>query len=85
MSDSVIPGTVAHQVPLSMGFSGKNTGEHSPFPHPGDLPNPGIEPRFHELQADSLLSEPPEKPLSRRANVITCPSVGKREAETVSG
>jgi len=33
-----------------------------PFPSPGDLPNPGIEPRFPELQADSLSTEPPEKP-----------------------
>ena len=29
-----------------------------PFPSPGDLPNPGIEPRSPTLQADSLLSEP---------------------------
>ena len=28
---------------------------------PGDLPHPGIEPRFPELQVDSLLSEPPSK------------------------
>ena len=35
-----------------------------PFPSPGDLPNPGIEPRFPALQADSLLSEPPGKPIS---------------------
>ena len=32
-----------------------------PFPSPGDLPNPGIEPRSPAFQADSLLSEPPEK------------------------
>ena len=32
-----------------------------PFPSPGDLPNPGIEPRAPELQADSLPSEPPGK------------------------
>ena len=32
------------------------------FPSPGDLPNPGIEPRSPTLQADSLLSEPPEEP-----------------------
>ena len=31
-------------------------------PRPGDLPNPGIEPRYPTLQADSLLSEPPQKP-----------------------
>ena len=33
-----------------------------PFPSPQDLPNPGMEPRSHTLQADSLLSEPPGKP-----------------------
>ena len=33
-----------------------------PFPSPGDLPNPGIEPRSPVLQADSLPSEPPGKP-----------------------
>ena len=33
-----------------------------PFPSPGDLPNPGIKSRSPELQADSLLSEPSEKP-----------------------
>ena len=32
------------------------------FPSPGDLPNPGIEPRSLTLQADSLPAEPPEKP-----------------------
>ena len=34
------------------------------FPSPGDLPNPGIEPGFPALQADSLLSELPGKPQS---------------------
>ena len=29
-----------------------------PFPSPGDLPNPGIEPRSPALQTDALLSEP---------------------------
>ena len=42
---------------------GKNTGgSWLPWPPPGDLPNPGIKPRFPTLQADSLPSEPPEKP-----------------------
>ena len=35
------------------------------FPSPGDLPNPGIEPRSPTLQADALLSEPPGKPLDK--------------------
>ena len=32
-----------------------------PFPSPGDLPDPGIEPGTPALQADCLLCEPPEK------------------------
>jgi len=40
---------------------GKNTWSGLPFPSPGDLPNPGIEPRSPSLQADSSLSEPPGK------------------------
>ena len=35
-----------------------------PFPSPGDLPNPGIEPRSPTLQADSLPAEPPGKPIN---------------------
>ena len=33
-----------------------------PFPSPGDLPDPGIEPRSPAMQAVALTSEPPEKP-----------------------
>ena len=33
-----------------------------PFPSPGDLPDPGIEPESPALQADSLPTEPPRKP-----------------------
>ena len=33
-----------------------------PFPFPGDLPDPGIEPKSPALQADALPSEPPGKP-----------------------
>ena len=54
--------TTAHQAPLSMGFSRQEYRSGLPVPSPGDLPNPGIEPRFPTLQADSLLSEPPGKP-----------------------
>ena len=38
------PWTVAHQTPLSMGFSSQEYSCGWPFPSPGDLPNPGIEP-----------------------------------------
>ena len=41
---SVTPWTVAHQAPLSMGFSRQEYWSGLPFPTLGDLPNPGIEP-----------------------------------------
>jgi len=59
MSDSATPWTVAHQVPLSMGFSRQEYWTGLQFPSLGYLPNPGIKPRSLALQADSLPSEPP--------------------------
>ena len=55
----VTPWTVAYQAPLSMGFSRQEYWSGLPFPSPGDLPDPGIEPRFPALEADALTSEPP--------------------------
>ena len=52
---------VAYQAPPSMGFSRQEYWSGLPFPSPGDLPNPGIEPRSPTLQADALTSEPPAK------------------------
>ena len=46
--------TVAHQAPPSMGFSRQEYWCGLPFPSPGDLPDPGIEPRSPTLQADAL-------------------------------
>ena len=56
------PWTVAYQAPPSMGFSRQEYWSGLPFPSPGDLPNPGIEPGSPALQADALPSEPPGKP-----------------------
>ena len=56
------PWTVAHQAPLSMGFSRQEYWSGLPFPSPGYLPDPGIEPRSPTLEADALTSEPPGKP-----------------------
>ena len=53
--------TVARQASLSMGFPRQEYWSWLPFPSPGDLPNPGIEPRAPTLQADSLPIEPPGK------------------------
>ena len=56
------PWTVAHQAPLSMGFSRQGYWSELPWSPPGDLPNPGLERRCPALQVDSLPSEePPEK------------------------
>ena len=70
-----IPWTVAHQAPLSMGFSRQEYWSGLPFPFPGDLSDPGIEPRSPALQVDSLaptslasllaLTERRGKPLTR--------------------
>ena len=56
------PWTVAYQAPPSMGFSRQECWSGLPFPSPGDLPNPGIEPGSPALQVDTLTSEPPGKP-----------------------
>ena len=61
MSNSATPWTAAYQAPLSMEFSRQKYWSGLPFPSPGDLPNPGIEPRSPALQANSLPSEPPGK------------------------
>ena len=53
----VTPWTVAHQAPLSMGFSRQEYWSGLPFLSSGDLPDPGIEPGSSALQADDLLTE----------------------------
>ena len=58
------PWTIAYQAPQSMEFSRQEYWSGLPFPSPGDLPNPGIEPRSSALQADTLPSEPPGKPIN---------------------
>ena len=57
----VTPGTVAYQAPPFMGFSRQECWSGLPFPSPGDLPDPGIEPGSPTLRADALPSEPPGK------------------------
>ena len=53
VADSVLllgaPWTVAHQVPLSMGFPRQEYWSGLSFPSPEDLPNPGIEPGYPAL------------------------------------
>ena len=68
MSDSETPWTVAYRAPLSMGFSRQQYWSGLPFPSPGDLPNPGIEPGSPALHTDALVSEPPGKPMRVRGS-----------------
>ena len=73
--------TVAHQAPLFMEFSREEYCSGLPFPSPGDLPDPGIEPESCALQVDSLPSEPPGKPSIQNRDIAisdacllgTCP------------
>ena len=63
--DSATPWTVAHQAPLSMGVSRQEYWSGLPFPTPGDLPNPGMEPTSPAspaLAGRILTTEPPGKP-----------------------
>ena len=55
------PWTVAYHAPPSVGFSRQEYWSGLPFPSPGDLPNPGIEPGSPALQADALPSKPSGK------------------------
>ena len=57
----VTPWTEAYRAPPSMGFSRQEYWSGLPFPSPGDLPYPGIEPGSPAFQADALTSEPPGK------------------------
>ena len=59
------PQTVAYQAFWSTGLSRQEYQGGLPFPSPGDLPDPGIEPGSPALQADVLPSEPPGKPINQ--------------------
>ena len=65
------PWTVAHQAPLSVGFSRQEYWSRLPFPSPRDLPDPGIKPESPAFQTDTLPSETPENTdniISERGN-----------------
>ena len=62
MSDSFMtPWTVAHQAPLSMGFLRQEHWSALPIPSSGDLPNPGIEPKFSCITGGFFTAEPSAK------------------------
>ena len=67
------PWIVAHQASLSIGFPRQEYWSELPFPSPGDLLDPGIEPRSPTLQADALTPAPPGKPLNTRIQSLRKP------------
>ena len=67
-----------------MEFSRKEYWSRLPFPSPGDLPNPGIEPGSPTLQADSLLSEPLGKSILSVKRYLTFNSIKKIDTELLS-
>ena len=56
------PKDCRQQVPLSMGFSRQEYWSGLPFSSPGDLPNPGIEPKSRALAGGFFTTEPHGKP-----------------------
>ena len=65
MSDSfVTPWTVAHQIPLSIGFLRQEYCSGLPFPSPGGLPDPGIKPLSPALAGGFFTTESPGKPVT---------------------
>ena len=73
--------TVAYQASPSMGFSRQEYWSGLPFPSPGDLPDPGIEPGSPALKEDTLTSEPPGKLHLQRGRPGFSPGLGRSPGE----
>ena len=73
------PWTVAHQAPLSMGFSRQEFWSRLPFPSPGGLSDPGIEPTSPALAGRFFTLTPPGKPSKLAAaaakSLQSCPTL----------
>ena len=54
--------TVARQAPLSLEFPRQEHWSELPFPPPGDLPDPGVEPVSSALAGVFFTTQPPGKP-----------------------
>ena len=86
MSDSATQWTVACQPPLSMGVSRQEYWSGLPFPSPGDLPDPGIEPT--SLASPALAGEFFTNCATWEAQHIYFPPdkwVGKKSCQRISG
>ena len=76
------PWTVAHQAPQSMEFSRQEYWSGLPFPFPGDLPNPGIEPGSPTLQADHQRS--PRRAETKRKKEFNLEAWEKETSNTIT-
>ena len=63
------PWTVTHQAPLSIGSPRQGSWSGLPFPSPGNLPDPGIEPASPALAGRFFTTEPPRKPKMRISHI----------------
>ena len=66
---SATPWTTVCQAPLSMGFFRQQHWHRLPFPPPGDLPDPGIEPTSPVLAGRFFITEPPGMPVPFITNI----------------
>ena len=63
-SSFVMPWSVAHQAPQSMGFPRQEYWNSLPLPIPRGFPDPEIEPKSSALVGGCFTTEPPGKPIS---------------------
>ena len=77
MSTSVTPWTIFLQDDLSMGFSRQEYCSGFPFPSPGNLPDPGIEPETPVLAGKFFTTEPSEKPFKEAIILIIIIRLGE--------
>ena len=73
------PWTVARLAPLSVGFPRQEYSSGLPFPSPGELPNPGIEPVSPGLAGGFFTTEPPGRSLETRIYVVFFPRISPSE------
>ena len=70
-----IPWTVACRAPLSMGLSWQ------PFPLPGDLPHPAMEPTSPAFTGRFFTTEPPGKPVNEHTSIYFLALAAERAKE----
>ena len=71
------PWTVVHQAALSMGFSRQESWSRLPFPSPGELPDPGMEPETPVLAGKFFTTESPEKTFKEAIILIIIINLGE--------